>query len=231
MYLYELHLHTSETSKCGKTPAADMVRAYWERGFAGLVVTDHFVNGYSYARDCEDWNDKVNAYLKGYRAAKPAGDALGVDVFLGWEFTYRGNGEDYLTLGLSEDFLWQNKDCGDWEIERYRDAVHKAGGILIRAHPYREAGYIEHPGIVRDGMQDAIEVFNAGNASRVYDDKALAYAEAHSLPMVAGSDTHGLATVAQGYVGFSHKMESYKALCDAIVAGEAHVFRAPNQAE
>ena len=47
MYSYEIHCHTAETSRCGKSAAADMVAAYHRKGFAGVVITDHFVNGYS----------------------------------------------------------------------------------------------------------------------------------------------------------------------------------------
>ena len=37
MYYYELHMHTSDTSRCGKSPAADMVAAYKQKGFTGVV--------------------------------------------------------------------------------------------------------------------------------------------------------------------------------------------------
>ena len=40
MYCYELHLHTAETSRCGKSSARDMIRAYCDKGFSGVVVTE-----------------------------------------------------------------------------------------------------------------------------------------------------------------------------------------------
>ena len=40
-YLYDPHTHTSETSKCGHLPAAEVVERYVKNGFSGLVVTDH----------------------------------------------------------------------------------------------------------------------------------------------------------------------------------------------
>ena len=36
-YLYDPHTHTSETSKCGHLPAADVVDRYVRNGFTGLV--------------------------------------------------------------------------------------------------------------------------------------------------------------------------------------------------
>ena len=44
-YKYETHLHTSETSACAVSSAGDMVRAYADAGYTGIVVTDHFFNG------------------------------------------------------------------------------------------------------------------------------------------------------------------------------------------
>ena len=44
-YLYETHMHTKEGSACGRDNAADIVRAYKEAGYAGVIVTDHFFGG------------------------------------------------------------------------------------------------------------------------------------------------------------------------------------------
>ena len=49
MYYYELHMHTSDTSRCGRSPAADMVAAYKQKGFTGVVATDHLMNVQSHA--------------------------------------------------------------------------------------------------------------------------------------------------------------------------------------
>lgn len=230
MYKYELHLHTSETSRCGQSTAYDMVKAYKDKGFSGVAVTDHFVNGYSYSAFPKTWKEKMDAYLKGYHAAKKAGEELGIDVFLGWEYTYRGNNaEDYLTLALDEDFLYNKAvDCDKWTIEQYAKAVHDAGGFIIRAHPYRRADYIPTGCIEREGIADAIEVCNGGNpAGTDYDDKALAYAQAHGYPMVAGSDTHHVITTGIGCVGFDEKPADCRELCEMIRQGKAHILRAP----
>ena len=41
-YLTEMHLHTKETSNCGKMPAAETVESYISLGYNTIVVTDHF---------------------------------------------------------------------------------------------------------------------------------------------------------------------------------------------
>ena len=40
--LTEMHFHTSEVSACGSIAAAQGIRAYKERGYDTVVVTDHF---------------------------------------------------------------------------------------------------------------------------------------------------------------------------------------------
>ena len=224
MYYYELHMHTSDTSLCGKSPAADMVAAYKQKGFTGVVVTDHLMNVQSHAEPETDWNRRVEKQLAGYYAALEAGEKLGLTVYCGWELTYQDNAEDYLTLGLSPQFLYDHPWLERYDIEKYRDAVHAAGGILVRAHPYRRAWYIKKPYVEREGIADAIEVFNGGNSSQEENDMALAYAQKHNMPMTGGSDAHHVDETARGYIALEKKAESYAELCEAIRTGKAIVM-------
>ena len=224
MYYYELHMHTSDTSRCGRSPAADMVAAYRQKGFTGVVVTDHLMNVQSHAEPETDWNRRVEKQLAGYYAALEAGEKLGLTVYCGWELTYQDNAEDYLTLGLSPQFLYDHPWLERYDIERYRDAVHAAGGILVRAHPYRRAWYIKKPYVEREGISDAIEVFNGGNSSQEENDMALAYAQKHNMPMTGGSDAHHVDETARGYIALEKKAESYAELCEAIRTGKAIVM-------
>ena len=76
MYAYELHLHTAESSRCGHVPAAEQVRVYKALGYAGVCVTDHLHDGYyEPSLDGAGWREAMERYLRGYRAAKAAGDA------------------------------------------------------------------------------------------------------------------------------------------------------------
>ena len=98
-FKYETHMHTSEVSACAVSPAAEQVRAYSARGYAGVIVTDHFINGFSTCPGKLPWDKKMKHIVSGYELAKKAGDKYGMDVFLGWEFTIRGS--DFLTYGLA----------------------------------------------------------------------------------------------------------------------------------
>ena len=189
-YLYECHLHTAEGSGCGRNTAAEQVRAYKKRGYQGIIVTDHFINGYSTCPRYKkiEWEEKMAYVVAGYKAAKQEGDSLGLDVFLGWEYTI--NGSDFLTYGLGIDFLLDNPGLDLLDIKTYSSLVREKGGYLAQAHPYRDAAYIQHKFPVDPMYLDGVEVFNASDNPNI-NKKAMRFAEKHGLPMQAGGDSHG----------------------------------------
>ena len=188
-YLYETHMHTAESSGCGRNSAAEQVRAYKSRGYQGIIITDHFINGYSTCPKSKmPWEDKMGYVVAGYIAAKEEGDDIGLDVFLGWEFTVRGS--DFLTYGLDWDFLMENPDLHKLDVPEYSDLVRRSGGFLAQAHPYRKQPYIEYQLPVDHKYVDAIEVYNASDMA-VTNKKALEFANKHNMPVQAGSDAHG----------------------------------------
>jgi len=221
-----------ETSRCSQVPAREMAMDYKRRGFTGMVITDHFVNGHSYADEPDTWEEKMEVFSRGYRAAKAAGDEIGLKVYYGLEYTYRrSTGEDYLALGLTEEQVLRDlKDCDQWQLEDFIDKVHALGGIIIRAHPFRQAEYIKTPAPDRSGLNvDAIEVFNGGNAKELYNYQAMEWALKEKKPMVAGSDTHTIPSNATNYIGFEQDPADYKALCQAIREGKAFIIHKPKE--
>lgn len=46
-YIYETHLHTIEGSACGHVYGKDYITIMKDRGYSGIIVTDHFFNGNS----------------------------------------------------------------------------------------------------------------------------------------------------------------------------------------
>ena len=188
-FLYETHMHTSEGSGCGQNSAVEQVRAYKSRGYQGIIITDHFINGYSTcpAYPKISWEEKMSYVVSGYKAAKVEGERIGLDVFLGWEFTVRGS--DFLTYGLDWDFLISHPDLHKLDVPEYCLVVRENGGFLAQAHPYRNAPYIKYKFPVGAQYVDAIEVYNASDPDRS-NKKAQAFAKKHNLPIQAGSDSH-----------------------------------------
>lgn len=214
-YKYETHMHTSESSGCGLSKAAAQVQAYKKRGYQGIIITDHFINGYSTCPKNSriSWEQKMEYVVSGYQSAKKEGDRLGLDVFLGWEFTIRGS--DFLTYGLRWDFLMAHPDLHKLDVPEYSTLVRENGGFLAQAHPYRDAAYIQHKLPVEPQYVDAIEVYNDSDSNNT-NAKALAFANKHNLPMQAGSDCHSAHTAFTSGIKLSKRANNIYDIIDAI---------------
>jgi len=185
-YLYETHLHTSHVSACSRATSADHVKAYKRMGYAGIIVTDHFVNGNSSCPRNLPWNDKMRFIVSGYEKAKIEGDKCGLDVFLGWE--YVSGKAEYLTYGLGLDFLLAHPQLGRMIIEDYSALVRRHGGYIAQSHPFRVDLYF-NSSPAEPSLLDGFEVYNASMPDK-FNEKAFAFANLHNLPMQAGSDAH-----------------------------------------
>ena len=212
-YLYETHMHTSEVSGCALSSAAQQVAAYKKRRYTGIIITDHFVNGYTICPKKLPWEKKMEFFVSGYNEAKKAGNILGLDVFLGWEFTIRG--ADFLTYGLDLDFLLAYPGLDKLEIEQYSTLVREHGGYLAQAHPFRDEYYIEHNYPVAPHLIDGVEVYNVVD-KKIANAKALAFAKEHDLPIQAGTDSHGRGNLYYSGIMLEKKAETIHDIIDAI---------------
>ena len=186
MNIYETHCHTSESSACASAPGDKQARFYKERGFRGMIVTDHFLNGNTTASLELPWEERVNILCSGYENAKKTGDEIGIDVFFGWEYGHHG--ADFLTYGLDKAWLLKHPEVMDLHPNDYFDLVHAEGGYISHAHPFREDWYID---MIRlfPRKCDAVEVINSCRKP-LENDMAKIYADKYGLPYTAGSDNH-----------------------------------------
>ena len=159
MFRYETHLHTAEGSACASASGAEQARRYKALGYDGIIVTDHFFNGNCAVTNFDSWEDRVNKFCKGYENAKEVGDKIGLKVFFGLEYSYFG--ADLLTYGIDKDFLLANDNISDISFYQFADRVHKAGGVLVHAHPFREADWYIHEIKLLPKWIDGVEVYNS----------------------------------------------------------------------
>ena len=186
-YLYDPHVHTSETSLCGRIPAKTVVELYHAKGYAGLVVTDHLHESYISSLDCrDDWDACVDRFLIGYNAAKQRGAELGVDVLLGAELRFeQDSNNDYLVYGIDDAFLKRNPYLHRMGPQNFFDTFQNEV-LIIHAHPYRG----QH-GPIRYDCVHGIEYINCNLRHENGNDQALALCmENPHLFRTCGSDTH-----------------------------------------
>jgi hypothetical protein len=189
-FLYETHLHTTQASACAISTGAEQAAAYAKRGYAGIIVTDHFFEGNTCVPVHLPWAERIDQFAAGWQDAKEAGQALGLDVFFGWEFW--AEGKEFLTYGLDCKFLYAHPELEQMTVADYSALIRANGGYLAQAHPYRNEAYMRNPGPVDPAYLDGVEGYNAHNRDEASNESAMAFARKHNLPVQAGTDSHSV---------------------------------------
>ena len=76
-YLYETHLHTCPVSKCGKASVRENLEFYKSMGYAGVFVTNHFIDGNINCDPSHPYEERINFYCSDYEEALKIGKELG----------------------------------------------------------------------------------------------------------------------------------------------------------
>lgn len=227
-YLYETHLHTAESSACARIGGAGMARACKEYGYTGIFVTDHNWGGNTAVDRSLSWEEWVDRFTQGYVHAAEEGERIGLDVFYGYEAGY--DGTEFLVYGVDAAWMKAHPQIRTATVEEQYELIHGAGGLVIHAHPFREAGYIPDIRLYPQWV-DGVEGVNATHSNMRstahndpdFDRRAVAYAKKHGLPMTAGSDIHTTALFGGG-VAFRRKLLSAQDYAQAVLNGEDYVL-------
>lgn len=189
-YRYEMHCHTCWCSGCGHSTPQEMAQAYFEAGYRGMVITDHFLLGNSCVDKTLPWEEMMKRYYDAYEAAREWAEAQEkpFTVLFGLEHQY-GGGKEVLTYGIDLEFLVKHPDLHLYPLPEYVDAVHQAGGVVSMAHPYRHASYIDPSIGPRPECLDGAEVFNFYNQPEENED-AKKLAKKYDLFPTSGGDEH-----------------------------------------
>ncbi len=222
-YKYETHLHTSEVSACARVSAAEQVGFYAEMGYAGIIVTDHFLNGNTVVPlEGLSWKEKIERFCIGYVNAFQEGKKVGLDVFFGWEASYGGT--DFLTYGLSPHWLLENEKIMEMPYWDYLNYVRDQGGFVVHAHPFREAEYIRGGIKLKPRSVDAVEIINA-NRTDFENKMAREYAKNYGIAPLAGSDNHaGYGQKKLAGIKTKERIESIIDFVDIIQSGNYKIF-------
>lgn len=187
-YKYEIHMHTYESSACGKTHARDYILPLIEKGYDGVIITDHFYRGNTRADRNLPWSDYIDEYCRGYEEAKDEGDKYGFKVFFGWEECFRP--DEFLVYGLDKAWLKAHPEMLEWDHKTYYEQIRKAGGCVVGAHPFRERDYVNRINL-HPYQCDAMEVSNFGNPP-YQDILAYNFCRDRGIKMTSGSDMHNV---------------------------------------
>ncbi|MBE5878402.1 MAG: histidinol-phosphatase [Lachnospiraceae bacterium] len=193
MYRYDTHVHTSLASACARNTGIEMVRAYKEKGYTGIFITDHFFNGNTCIDTTLPWKDKIEQFCKGYEDAYIEGQKVGLDVFFGFE--YAVGAADFLVYNIDKQWLMEHEDIDKYSPVNAFRLFRDSGGFVVHAHPFRQRDYISHIKLCPDWV-DAVEIYNGSHGvDSVFDERAKWYANSYGFPVTAGSDTHSVAAM------------------------------------
>ncbi len=216
MYLFDTHVHTAEVSFCGKVPAREMVELYIKAGYSGFVMTDHY-NRYSMERHgAKTDEERVEAFMKGYRAAKAFGDTVGFDVLFGMELALTGANNEYLLYGITEAFFREHTEIYDCDMTELRRLADEYGFLIMQAHPYRIGMTRGVPGFL-----DGVEAVNGNPRHNSQNHLSRMYAEQHGLLMSSGSDAHQPEDVGMGGLQTEERIRTLDMLKNVLREGSA----------
>ncbi len=229
-YLYETHMHTVQGSACASGSGVDYIRPYMDMGYDGIIITDHFFKGNTRPNRSLPWEEWVNQYCAGYEEAKNEGDKHGFPVFFGIEENFEG--DEYLIYGVDKAWLLAHPEIIHWSRSNMYCEVHKAGGCMIQAHPFRSRFYNLAIHLLPQYV-DGIEAVNLGNNSPIWNTLAMQYAARLGLSCTCGSDNHhvtGMARHSLGGILVEKSLNSIEDFVSTILNKEPMEMHIPDSA-
>jgi len=211
-YKFDPHTHTSETSRCSRITAAQLVKGYHAVGFGGIAITDHLNKWYTSSFD--DWDTYLDYFLRGYKAAKAHGDKIGLDVILGAEARFDSVNGEFLLYGLDEDFLRRNPNFHMLNLQKFYS---RYGGeiLIIQAHPYRGE---DKPCM---GCIHGAEAYNGNPRHMSHNKKARKLCAKHpELYPTSASDTHELGDIGAGWMEFDQPVADSRRFRELVMRRE-----------
>jgi predicted metal-dependent phosphoesterase TrpH len=174
LFRFDLHVHSWYSGDATDSPE-ELIAAARSKGLAGIAITDH--------NSCE-----AHRYCLENGLSKA--DGLPVNEFLVIPAVEVSTAEGHLLCyGVSLPCMI-GVPCAE-----VIELVEQQGGVAVPAHPYDQwrAGIRES--VLESLPLCALEIFNAAVTSRVYNEKARAYALRRNLTPIAGSDAHRASAV------------------------------------
>lgn len=223
MYKFEIHLHTNNCSACALSSPEEMVDIAAEKGYSGIVITNHFYHGNTCVDRNLPWEDFIDAYRQDYKIAKKHGKKKGVTVFFGLEEGF-APGKEMLIYGLEPEQLLKHPEIIMMSAKEKTDFVHRFGGLCVCAHPFRHRAYIPDPDTAPDpDLFDGIEGFNLANSTEE-NQKAFEYAIKHNKFITSGSDTHSVNNFGNAGIYFDTPITTYKNFIKKMRNGEFNLI-------
>ena len=232
MYRYETHLHTFPVSKCGKVTVREALEFYKKIDYDGVFITNHFIDGNInfIAEDTDSYDSNryeklIDFYFSDYEEGLLIGKEIGLRVFFGNEISYKGT--DFLIYGLGKEWYLSHPEILEMKKSQVLPYYMEHGALVIQAHPFREARYIDHIRLFPRCVH-GVEIYNACRTD-FENEMARQYAENYSLLPFAGSDNHvGAARPLLGGMESDAPVHDELDFVGKVLSGEMRIFKTSN---
>lgn len=186
MYKYETHLHSFPVSACARAEIDEVLAFYKKMEYDGVFITNHFLDGNINIDKSKSYEEQIEFYFSDYEKGAQIGKNIGLKVFCGVELSYGGT--DFLIYGLDKEWFLAHPEIMEMKKSEELAFMMESGALVIQAHPYREASYIDHIRLFPRHVH-GVEIINA---CRTDEENGMAkiYAEHYDLIKFAGSDNH-----------------------------------------
>ena len=220
-YLYETHLHTAPVSRCASAGVRETLEFYKSAGYAGVFITNHFLDGNISCDRTLPYEEQLEFYFSDYDEGVRIGKELGISVFCGIESSYGGT--DFLIYGLDKAWFMSHPEIKGMPKKEQLTLFAEAGALVIQAHPFREARYIECIRLFPRHVH-GVEVYNACRTD-FENERAKEYANNYELLHFAGTDNH-IAGAAERFGGMKSKAPvlSESDFVEKVKSGEMKPF-------
>ena len=205
MMVFDIHVHTRRYSDCSFIGPEDLIHQAVETRLDGIAITEHGMR----------WPDEEFDKLR--KLAKPHGIVLinGQEIY-----TQSSKNEmegDFLVFGVKQSLT------GRYSAQELSAMVHKEGGILIAAHPYKlSRGGKSHYYGAGDRIYklpiDAIELCHPDHTELALS-KVRKAMNKLGIPGTGGSDAHKIFKVGSCVTVFENKIFDEKDFISEIRQG------------
>lgn len=223
MYKYETHCHTARVSACSRMSAEELVELYVANGYAGIFVTDHFLNGNTSVNTRLPYAEAIEEFCKGYEEVKAAAKGR-LQVFFGFEYSYLGT--DVLCYGWDKETLLSYPEIMQMSMREFCAFCPGHGALAVQAHPFREAAYIDHIRLYPDA--EGVETFNACR-TELCNKLGKFYAESYGKIKLGGSDLHSPDQKILSGMEFEERLFSERDFIRRLRAGEGKILGKENK--
>lgn len=204
----DMHCHTKEGSLDGKVPLLECVEILKEKGYQGMLVTDH--NSYKAYRYYQKLSEKPSDFV----------------VLKGIEYDTIDAGHILVVMptGVRLPVL----ELRGLPVSLLIEIVHYYGGILGPAHPCGEK-FLSIWNTLRSKRGAAIyrkfDFIEGYNACEDIDsnNRAMILAAQYGLPCFGGSDSHKADCIGLGYTVFEENIKSETDLINYILSSKPTV--------